>query len=560
VELALPEPLVGPSGDEPAGAAWPEPPVAAPGPGAGWAAPRPIPGAPTPPPAARPPASAGGGGAGATAAGRSAAAKVGCALVPLLIGVAVVAVIGSALRSCDPGGTGGLLSGSNQYDTLITLSGTTTVLGVDGDTTDVVATTQSVEGSDLQRRLTRLEITPTEATVVWQSDELPEDTSRAQVAVVGDTLFAGIGDQVHALDEATGETRWTAELSDVVTLGCQDCFSAVDDLLVVRTRDAYVTAFSPRSAEARWWKRLRSPSGSIATPDGHLLVVDEPEDPTALTAVTALDPTTGEARRSVRPTCPKGDGGTWEVEVAPGDLVLAVPASTDVVATFGFGDGCVVRWNPDDGTVRWTSRLNGTGSIDDAEVVVGPSDLVLPLGSTMVTVDLATGEALQLEVPAEAQAAPDLVLGRTLVANTVTTRGTPRHGLAAWDLRSGQRRWVQLDLGAAAPVSRTPYFTGDALFSGSPRSLLVAEGDEAGDGVSVLVFDGDQGTFSSQPLDLATGDLGPEVRRAYARDSSGIPSLTVEAVEGDRVLVTIDSLLQSLPVDGRGEIVTFPDQ
>ena len=102
-------------------------------------------------------------------------------------------------------------------------------------------------------------------------------------------------------------------------------------------------------------------------------------------------------------------------------------------------------------------------------------------------------------------------MGRTLVALTVTTRGTPRGGLAGWDLASGERTWANASLGAAQPVSTGPYHSSDALFDGSPRSLVVPFDG----GLNVFVFEGTNRTFSVAPLDLATGELGAGVRRAF---------------------------------------------
>ncbi len=530
------------------GAGWPTPPVAAPVPtGTGWAAPPPIPGAPTPPPPASSSASP------PSNVGRT-AGKVGCALVPLIIGVVVVAVIVSAVRSCDVS-TPGDVFGIDGIDTLITLSGTATVLDAGPEGIDLVATTQTSDTGGVDRRLSRVRFGPDGPTEVWRSQELSDSVSDVEVAQVGDVLFAAYGDRLLALDEATGETRWATTLRDQVTVNCDDCFAAVGDHLVVRTTDAYVTAYGTASAEPRWSNRLRSPSGSIATPGPHLLVVDDPEDPSATTPVVTLDPATGKRIAALAPTCTRGEDGSWDVELSPGDPVHAVPGSDDVVAVFGFGDSCVVRWNPADGAVRWTSRLNGASTIDDDSVVVGPKDIAMGVGTALVTVDLATGAAKLLEVPADTQAVPDRIVGRTLVADTTSTRGTPRGGLAAWDLRTGERRWANRDLGTATAASRNGF--SDALFDGSPRFVVVPEG---ADGLAVVVFDGTQGTFTSRTVDLATGDLGAPVKRAYLREYEGIASLDVEAITDDQLVVSIDNLLQVLPSSGQGPVWSYPPQ
>jgi hypothetical protein len=228
------------------------------------------------------------------------------------------------------------------------------------------------------------------------------------------------------------------------------------------------------------------------------------------------------------------------------------------VAAFGFGGGCVVRWGAETSAIRWTSRLNGLSNLDSDGVLIGRNDLVLGgSGGPIVTVFLQNGKARELAAPNDAMAKPSEIVGRQLVALTTTTRGTPKGGMAAWDLASGERTWANASLGTAQPVSDRTGWSSDALFDGTPRSLLVP----AGKGLNVFVFEGTQKTFSVRPVDLATGETGTEVRRAFlTRYDSGTPSLTVEGQTGDRLVVSIDNLLQTIPVSGRGALASYPEK
>ena len=239
-------------------------------------------------------------------------------------------------------------------------------------------------------------------------------------------------------------------------------------------------------------------------------------------------------------------------------MCFAVPGSSDVMAAFGFGDGCVVRWDPATSTIRWTSLLTGMSRIDGNTLVTGERDLILGgAGNPLVTVYLPNGKARQLETPGDLIAHPGTVVGRTLVSPTVTTRGTPKGGLAAWDLSTGERIWANASLGTAQPVSYGPYRNSDALFDGTPRSLLVP----VGDGLNVFVFDGTDRTFAVSSVDLANGELGTEIKRAFlTRYDSGTPSLTIEGRSGEHLVVSMDNLLQELPVTGRGAIVSYPEK
>lgn len=535
-----------------AGAGWPAPPVAAPTPGGSWAPPSPVAGAPSPPPAVDRSAKLRGPG-GSTV--RSAGAK-GCGVALAIAAVLAIAVVGT-VRSCSSAVNDAISSiPSVSTSSLITLSGTSTVVASSGGRTDVIATIQENAGSDTVRRLALIRFADGRSQKVWETEPIGDSASRAEIAQAGTTFFAGVDDTLYAIDAQTGDTRWSTTLRDKVTTGCPECFGTAKGNLVVRTADAYVTAFGQRSSEPLWTKRLNSPSGSLAVVGGQPLVIDDPEDATARTTVALLDPADGRVVRATAPTCPRNEDTPWELEISPGDTISEVGTQHDVVAAFGFGDACVVRWNPASGAIKWTSRLDGASSLQAEQQVMGERDLVVSAsGGAMVSIDLSTGKAHLLEVPADVRVTPDRIVGRTLVADTVTVRGTPKGGLAGWDLTNGDRIWAGTSLGRAQPTSRSRYFSSDALFDGSPRSLLVP----AGEGLNSFVFDGTDRTFAVRPLDLGSGDLGTEVKRGFVSQyESGTPSLTVEAITPTHLLVSVDSRLQIIPVSGRGAVVGFP--
>lgn len=551
---AEPPPAAAPSSSSgPSLQGWPAPPVAAPPPGNQWAQPAAVAGAP---PSAPPPSGAKRRSSSGDDAGRV-GRRIGCAVVPIVIVMAIGFGIFGAVASCDPDT---FTSGStSDFDsTKMTLSGSGTILSGSGDDADVVMLIQETEDATTTRRVARIRFTGDRSELQWQSEPLDEDAYRIEVAEVDGTLFAGVDDQLYALDAKTGETRWQATLHDKLTAGCDECFAAAGGRLVVRTTDAYVTAYGTRSAEPQWSKRLVSTSGSMSVVGDRLFLVDDPESSGTPAPVLLVDPATGKTIRATTLRCPKGQDTPWDLAPSAGDQVRAVPGSEDVMMIFGFGDSCAVRWDPATSEVRWTSRMNGLSHYDDDDVVVGSEDLVIGTSSNaMVTIDLASGKAVQLALQGDVDAQPSQIVGRTLVALTVTTRGTPKGGMAAWDLGSGERLWANASLGTAQPVSGGASHTSDALFDGTPRSLLVP----VDGGINSFVFEGTERTFAVAPVDLATGELGTEVRRGFlTRYETGTVSLTIEGQTGDRLMVSVDNLLQSLPVSGKGDVVSYPEK
>ncbi|MCB0962351.1 MAG: PQQ-like beta-propeller repeat protein [Acidimicrobiales bacterium] len=445
------------------------------------------------------------------------------------------------------------------YDGLFVLGGSAQLLAIDGGpagAAEVLATVQENVDGGLVRRLARIRFTGGASELVWQSEPVDDGAYRAAVAVSGDTLFVGIDREVAALDLASGDTRWRAELRDDVTTGCADCFAVVGGRLVVRTTDAYLTGFGPSSAEQQWSRRLRSPAASVSVAGDRLLVVDAPEVAGDPVAAVVVDPATGRDVQATAPSCPPDDRRPSEQRLSVGDEVHAVPDSDDVVAAFGFGDGCVARWSPDDGTVRWASSVGGVSSVEDESVVIdGTTMAFASTGGTAAAVDLATGAVQVLELPPDAAAVPRLVADGTLLGDTVSTRGSRRGGVAGWDPATGELRWTAAVPGDAEPVEPDRYASTVALFDGSPRSVLAPTSD----GASIVVFDGGARTYSVTPVAVGSGRLGTELRRdLLAPNETGIPSLAVVGVDGDRLVVAIDSLVEVIPTVGAGEAIAFP--
>jgi hypothetical protein len=216
----------------------------------------------------------------------------------------------------------------------------------------------------------------------------------------------------------------------------------------------------------------------------------------------------------------------------------------------------VVRWESVSGTVRWTLGITGNFSSSDSPPLISDRDLVLGSSGSIVHVDLASGRGAELEQVPDAAAEPHSLSGRTLIGQTTATRGTSKGGVAAWDLTTNKRLWsVPLPKGAQ-PASTGPWASSDALFDGSPRSVLVTGGSSA----QVVTFFGEDRVVDTQSLDLATGELGRPVRRTYLSrfSTSGTPSLTVEDISPDRLVISVDSLLEIVPLPD-GEILRWPE-
>jgi outer membrane protein assembly factor BamB len=475
--------------------------------------------------------------------------KLGC-LVSLVVLAFVAAV---SVKSCESA-TKAVRKSLAGPDSTYPLSGNALVLPGEGDTTEVV--TYAQDNKAQQRSVRRVRFDGAGSKELWRSDAFKADAYGVTLAVDGDTVYAAANDQLRALNATTGKERWRTTLTDKVDTSCDGaCFTVVSHRLVVRTQDAYLSGFGPRSSEPAWTLRLRSTSAGAWLAAGALLVVDDPEDAGGYTVVSTLDPATGRVVRRISPLC-FASGNSYPIEMSSGDPVRSIPGSTDLFAVFGFGYSCAVRWDPATGKARWSTELEDLSSIDQDLTFVTATQALVKASSDSARIDLATGRIARLQLPADTQAVPRTIVQGTIVADTTTTRGSTRGGLLGWDLRTGQVLWSQRLPGGSQPVSTGATRSSDALFDGSPRSLLVAGGGK----LRIVTFEGTDRTMSVRSIDPRTGDLGvAETRKFSTRYDSGTPSLTIEAVTSSYLLVSVDSLLERIPLTGSGDIVTWPD-
>jgi outer membrane protein assembly factor BamB len=490
-----------------------------------------------------------------TAVGRK-AGWLGC--IPGVVVLVVGVVIFASVRSCASDARDAIDQVKKAFTTpsnAIALSGSFAQVDAEGSATEGVVVAQENEGSTTTRRIVRIRFGPDGLDELWRSEPIGASDSRAEAALAGDTLFTATGSTLRAYTDSSGSLKWSTKLSDKVTTSCPTCFVAVGRNLVVKTDDGYLYGFGAGSPEPLWSRRLNSAQGGVSVAQGKLFLVDDPKDAAETTPVVTLDPATGSSLHKIRPACPESDSTPWKLELGAGDRIHAVPGSKDVVAAFGFGDSCVARWDPNGSAMAWTLRLEGASSLDDDKLLIGAQHLVVQASGAMVSVDLATGQGALLPFPPDTSATTDRIVGDTLIGDTVSTRGTTRGGLAAWDLASGKLLWATRAPSGAQPASRTRYHSSDALFDEQPRFVLVPDGKA----LRVWVFEGPEHTFSVTSIDPRTGDLGTPKRREYQRQwDSGTPSLTVESIDARRVVVAVDNLLQAIPVSGEGTIATFP--
>lgn len=489
-------------------------------------------------------------------------AGVGCGVTGAIIAVVVFLFVGGIILAVSRAGDSAKKAFSSANTDVagapvavgntITLDGSVDTIVGYPDPSDLTVVVQDSSGDKTNRYLDRVKAGPGGFKRVWRSPALGRDAYRADTANDGKQLYAAIGKTLYAFDFATGKEVWKTTLRDSLS-SCDGCIAVVEGKLIIRTQDGYLTGFAPGSPKAIWSRRLDSTSGAVASTGGHYYVSDSVNGNTSLSRVHAIDPATGDDRRSFAPSCPAGSDGGGPVTMSDQDRPYAVPGSKDLVMAFGFGDGCVVRWNPLTGRQAWTLRATGASEFQRDATLVTAKDMVVETeGGELVHVNMASGEGKELAFPTDETAKPWKILGRVLLAKSETSRGSTKGGLIAWNLDSTTRLWdITIPGGAQASSDEQE---SNALFDDQPRFAVTASGSQG----HVFIFSGQKPTLTTYSLDLTTGNLGAPADGELKTPDGGTPSLTLEAAGTNWIIVSVDTVTELIPNRGTG-IETYPN-
>lgn len=431
----------------------------------------------------------------------------------------------------------------------IVVAGSVVPLGA-GAPVDVLAVVQDYTDASHQY-LARLDLRGRKVMQRWRSPELPSGTDRVHAQLAGTDIVVAFDDQLWVLDAARGATRWKATLSSQVASDCDRCLAVVDDHVVVRTVDAYLTGYGIGGTEPLWHRRLASTSAGLVMLGSTLAAVDEsPDVPGAI--VRSIDPKTGADGVVYRPVCRTSDPARASIPLSLGDAVQSVPGTGDAVSVSAYGDGCVVRWEVATGTLRWATRVDGLTFVDGRTTVLSAEDLVVARsGGGLLHVDLTTGATRSLDVGSRQTARPALLVGRQILAWTTAASGGAPGGLEAFDLASGRQQW-----GARLPGDPAPATVGtEEVLSGTKGRAVLVPGANR---VDVVIFTAADHRVDIGRLDLITGavDLRPPLPLPTRYDRAQV-SLTGEAAAEGTLVVTVDDVLERID-PASGAIATYP--
>ncbi len=197
------------------------------------------------------------------------------------------------------------------------------------------------------------------------------------------------GKSLTVIDAHTGETRWRAVLSDVLTTCLRPtCLAVVGDRIVIATLDRQVTAFDSGSGEVVWGYTLAADGYGFDLIGGQVVVIDEPDGQDA--ALVFLDPATGAERRATA-VC---RAGSLPDDVNHNATFSSPAAGDDAYVAFGFFGLCLSRFNPTSAAgVLATAGVADVSGVDYAPVAIGADAVYVEADGGIYAADAALTRA-----------------------------------------------------------------------------------------------------------------------------------------------------------------------
>jgi outer membrane protein assembly factor BamB len=298
----------------------------------------------------------------------------------------------------------------------------------------------------------------------------------------GFVCAAGLGSQLHLLDQGTGQVRWSHTvrrqvLSPPAVLGGRIGVADSDSLYMI---DA--------ASGALLWE---SPMTSMPQAAGDLLLAGRYEG-NSRTSLVALDPVGGQVRWSAPALT--GASMTTTSPIAVGDgAAFAVLGAAVTAVDLGTGQP---RWQVGTGLDEHSaSRLMLTGPVDGIVL------LTVPFGTNgdgeFIALDAATGAVRWRRAPQYGVQYPPVIDGGIVVFEMASS------SVLGWDLATGDDRWAREGLSEGWGLIKTYMVAarGTSYFGGESQVY----GD---DGHSVVDAAGEP-AYQSQlfALDSATGEI-----------------------------------------------------
>ncbi|MFD1528671.1 serine/threonine-protein kinase [Pseudonocardia aurantiaca] len=322
------------------------------------------------------------------------------------------------------------------------------------------------------------------------------------LAVRAGTLYAVLGDALHALDAATGATRWVAQGAGgyIDASGVTHRGLALGDGFALLETNGAVAAIDTDDGAQRWAATPEAGTVLTALVGAEMTAARSTVCITLAGSLHAVDARTGVRRWRYDVPATNGPGAAFRFAASP------VVAGSTAYVTWGSN---VTALDVGSGRVRWQF---GSGADTTASIAVADGTVYMAIYTgPLVALDAGTG-APRWEAPVGSRGAAAGALTRAIVpaGDLVFVRGDDQR-IHALDITSGRPRWAQPDPtvdGAAADVG--PVLDAGLVYCGAGNGRLYAM--DAALGVRRWEYAGPSGRVAALAAENGTVYVGGSAR------------------------------------------------
>ncbi len=412
---------------------------------------------------------------------------LGCAL-PIFILLVVGSVIGFALLQ--PGGP---------FVPKLNAFGPAVLIPADQDANpDVV--TQFYNVNDENRLLGR--VSTITGKILWMSETLPKNKSVDALRANNKYIFYVNENLLTALNNQDGTRVWQVEMPDDLEYG-EDSLVIMDDRLLTITQNRTLQAYNIQTGEQVWSRSLNGYDRKIRKIGSWAAIMDNTGEKNSYSLIF-LDPSDGHESLMITPLCQVENSLVNDLDPDAG--IIHVEAENSIYIIYGSFDGCVQRYNLQNGQMSWQYSQQDAFNfhMDDFHPILTESHLIFNYEHSLYSINKQSGSVQILLDDPDYELIPLHLSGDYLLVRARRTRGTERFELWGLNVATGIRVW-QMIMDNSNPLDPPDQY----------QSLVDIDDfawtwHEISDGVLLLNFQAEPNQLVIQKISMANGSITAE--------------------------------------------------
>jgi outer membrane protein assembly factor BamB len=352
---------------------------------------------------------------------------LGCAL-PIFILVVVGSIITFALLQ--PGGP---------FTPKLNAFGAAVLVPAEQDTNpDVV--TQFYNVNDENRLLGR--VSTISGKILWKSEPLPKDKAVDALHTDNKNLFYINENLLTALNIQDGTQIWQVEMPDNLGYG-EDSLVIMNDRLLAITQDSTLQAYNTQTGEQVWNRSLNGHDRKIRKIGSWVVILDYTGEENDYSLIF-LDPSNGNQVLLITPYCQVENSLVNDLNLNSG--IIYDEAENSLYLIYGSFDGCVQRYNLQDGQMSWQYSQEDAFnfSMDDFYPILTDSQLIFNYEHRLFSINKQNGSMQIVLDDPDYELLPLQLSGDNLLVRARRTRGSERFELWGVNFATGNRIWQMI--------------------------------------------------------------------------------------------------------------------